>query len=179
MRTGTASARTTSSCPSTRRTPRRSTRTPRTARPGTRSTPRADRCTRRTRSVVAASSKRTTPSRPGGSPMGSSSAPLRPCTRGRRLRPGRHALPHGVRRRRAGGAPRDHHGPCRRGEESHDPRARHLVPVSYTHLRAHETKANLVCRLLLEKKKKKRTIAIKNETNTEKEKSTNKTNKKQ
>ena len=25
------------------------------------------------------------------------------------------------------------------------------VPVSYTHLRAHETKANLVCRLLLEK----------------------------
>src|SRR5660397_144116 len=28
-----------------------------------------------------------------------------------------------------------------------------LEPVSYTHLRAHETKANLVCRLLLEKKK--------------------------
>src|SRR5660397_281643 len=28
-------------------------------------------------------------------------------------------------------------------------------PVSYTHLRAHETKANLVCRLLLEKKKQK------------------------
>ncbi|VTU67207.1 Ras superfamily GTP-binding protein YlqF [Lactobacillus paracasei ATCC 334] [Lacticaseibacillus rhamnosus] len=27
------------------------------------------------------------------------------------------------------------------------------TPVSYTHLRAHETKANLVCRLLLEKKK--------------------------
>ena len=27
-----------------------------------------------------------------------------------------------------------------------------LYPVSYTHLRAHETKANLVCRLLLEKK---------------------------
>ena len=27
------------------------------------------------------------------------------------------------------------------------------MPVSYTHLRAHETKANLVCRLLLEKKK--------------------------
>ena len=26
-------------------------------------------------------------------------------------------------------------------------------PVSYTHLRAHETKANLVCRLLLEKKR--------------------------
>ena len=29
-----------------------------------------------------------------------------------------------------------------------------LLSVSYTHLRAHETKANLVCRLLLEKKKK-------------------------
>src|SRR5678809_1639861 len=28
-------------------------------------------------------------------------------------------------------------------------------PVSYTHLRAHETGRNLVCRLLLEKKKKK------------------------
>ena len=28
-----------------------------------------------------------------------------------------------------------------------------LETVSYTHLRAHETKANLVCRLLLEKKK--------------------------
>ena len=26
-----------------------------------------------------------------------------------------------------------------------------VLPVSYTHLRAHETKANLVCRLLLEK----------------------------
>ena len=30
-----------------------------------------------------------------------------------------------------------------------------LGPVSYTHLRAHETEADLVCRLLLEKKKKK------------------------
>ena len=29
-----------------------------------------------------------------------------------------------------------------------------IKAVSYTHLRAHETKANLVCRLLLEKKKK-------------------------
>src|SRR5450759_3281951 len=28
-------------------------------------------------------------------------------------------------------------------------------PVSYTHLRAHETRHDLVCRLLLEKKKKK------------------------
>ena len=30
-----------------------------------------------------------------------------------------------------------------------------LGAVSYTHLRAHETGRNLVCRLLLEKKKKK------------------------
>src|SRR5450756_2899689 len=30
-----------------------------------------------------------------------------------------------------------------------------LKPVSYTHLRAHETRHDLVCRLLLEKKKKK------------------------
>src|SRR5450756_3030048 len=29
-----------------------------------------------------------------------------------------------------------------------------IVPVSYTHLRAHETRHDLVCRLLLEKKKK-------------------------
>src|SRR5450756_2698496 len=31
------------------------------------------------------------------------------------------------------------------------------IPVSYTHLRAHETRHDLVCRLLLEKKKKKKT----------------------
>eukprot|EP00831_Metopus_contortus_P002107 TRINITY_DN10783_c0_g1_i1.p1 TRINITY_DN10783_c0_g1~~TRINITY_DN10783_c0_g1_i1.p1 ORF type:complete len:128 (+),score=12.17 TRINITY_DN10783_c0_g1_i1:154-537(+) len=31
------------------------------------------------------------------------------------------------------------------------------VPVSYTHLRAHETSLHLVCRLLLEKKKNKQT----------------------
>ncbi|WDT36860.1 hypothetical protein PVA38_11755 [Streptococcus pneumoniae D39] len=30
-----------------------------------------------------------------------------------------------------------------------------FTPVSYTHLRAHETVLDLVCRLLLEKKKKK------------------------
>ena len=30
----------------------------------------------------------------------------------------------------------------------------HFIPVSYTHLRAHETVLDLVCRLLLEKKKK-------------------------
>ena len=29
------------------------------------------------------------------------------------------------------------------------------IPVSYTHLRAHETPEHLVCRLLLEKKKKR------------------------
>src|SRR5674536_37821 len=35
--------------------------------------------------------------------------------------------------------------------------AERAVPVSYTHLRAHETPEHLVCRLLLEKKKKKKT----------------------
>ena len=34
--------------------------------------------------------------------------------------------------------------------------ARDLYPVSYTHLRAHETVLDLVCRLLLEKKKIRR-----------------------
>src|SRR5450756_1784125 len=32
-----------------------------------------------------------------------------------------------------------------------------VIPVSYTHLRAHETRHDLVCRLLLEKKKKTKT----------------------
>src|SRR5450759_5877462 len=31
-----------------------------------------------------------------------------------------------------------------------------IYPVSYTHLRAHETRHDLVCRLLLEKKKQKK-----------------------
>src|SRR5450756_3217686 len=35
------------------------------------------------------------------------------------------------------------------------PPAIHRMTVSYTHLRAHETRHDLVCRLLLEKKKKK------------------------
>ena len=35
-----------------------------------------------------------------------------------------------------------------------------IDPVSYTHLRAHETGRNLVCRLLLEKKKKIRLDGI-------------------
>mgnify|MGYP007068955288 CR=1 FL=1 len=34
------------------------------------------------------------------------------------------------------------------------PTLRRNIPVSYTHLRAHETPEHLVCRLLLEKKKK-------------------------
>ena len=37
-------------------------------------------------------------------------------------------------------------------------------PVSYTHLRAHETVLDLVCRLLLEKKKKKLTTRIHKKT---------------
>ena len=37
--------------------------------------------------------------------------------------------------------------------ESGPDNARSMIPVSYTHLRAHETVLDLVCRLLLEKKK--------------------------
>src|SRR5450756_360282 len=36
------------------------------------------------------------------------------------------------------------------------------IPVSYTHLRAHETRHDIVCRLLLEKKKNNTTQAITN-----------------
>src|SRR5450759_2847326 len=39
---------------------------------------------------------------------------------------------------------------------SYDPSSNEIIePVSYTHLRAHETRHDLVCRLLLEKKKNK------------------------
>ena len=37
-------------------------------------------------------------------------------------------------------------------KQQRDYNLRHSQPVSYTHLRAHETRGNLVCRLLLEKK---------------------------
>ena len=43
----------------------------------------------------------------------------------------------------------------RQQQEKHLPRA-----VSYTHLRAHETRHDLVCRLLLEKKKTKKKCNI-------------------
>ena len=43
-------------------------------------------------------------------------------------------------------------------------------PVSYTHLRAHETRHDLVCRLLLEKKKKKHTKKKKKTMNVERHK---------
>src|SRR5680860_284732 len=53
-------------------------------------------------------------------------------------------LPHPSRPRQ------DSSGPTRNGH-----RSQRQDPVSYTHLRAHETDSYLVCRLLLEKKKKK------------------------
>ena len=40
-----------------------------------------------------------------------------------------------------------------RRAERHPAARDHPAPVSYTHLRAHETVLDLVCRLLLEKKK--------------------------
>src|SRR5450756_2966554 len=44
-----------------------------------------------------------------------------------------------------------------RGERRHEPVQHGVDPVSYTHLRAHETRHDLVCRLLLENKKHKKT----------------------
>src|SRR5450756_2970587 len=44
------------------------------------------------------------------------------------------------------------------------------MTVSYTHLRAHETRHDLVCRLLLEKKKKKKKKNQKNQTKQKKKK---------
>ena len=38
--------------------------------------------------------------------------------------------------------------------------SRYILPVSYTHLRAHETRHDLVCRLLLEKKKNNKEYLI-------------------
>ncbi|WP_460381767.1 hypothetical protein, partial [Staphylococcus aureus] len=40
------------------------------------------------------------------------------------------------------------------------------TPVSYTHLRAHETTLHLVCRLLLEKMKRRHVVLNKNDTAT-------------
>ena len=42
------------------------------------------------------------------------------------------------------------------GITQEDGRTKRVNAVSYTHLRAHETSLHLVCRLLLEKKKKKK-----------------------
>src|SRR5428012_20998 len=60
------------------------------------------------------------------------------------------------KRQQRGAAPRargDQRGLARQGR-CEEARA---GAVSYTHLRAHETRHDLVCRLLLEKKKKKKT----------------------
>eukprot|EP00658_Telonema_sp_P-2_P082423 TRINITY_DN8713_c0_g1_i13.p1 TRINITY_DN8713_c0_g1~~TRINITY_DN8713_c0_g1_i13.p1 ORF type:complete len:358 (+),score=65.26 TRINITY_DN8713_c0_g1_i13:192-1265(+) len=45
-------------------------------------------------------------------------------------------------------------------DESSSANHNHHHPVSYTHLRAHETPEHLVCRLLLEKKKKKTQLTL-------------------
>src|SRR5665648_496930 len=41
---------------------------------------------------------------------------------------------------------------CASCHRAHTAKAEYLLTVSYTHLRAHETRHDLVCRLLLEKK---------------------------
>src|SRR5674536_374944 len=50
--------------------------------------------------------------------------------------------------------PADYTYPQTRGQQFEIICGALLTPVSYTHLRAHETPEHLVCRLLLEKKKK-------------------------
>src|SRR5450756_2885168 len=49
-------------------------------------------------------------------------------------------------------------GPADSGRQKGESRggSKGVSPVSYTHLRAHETRHDLVCRLLLEKKKNKK-----------------------
>src|SRR5450756_1493679 len=46
--------------------------------------------------------------------------------------------------------------PCPESLESRQTESHGLVPVSYTHIRAHETRHDIVCRPLLEKKKIKK-----------------------
>src|SRR5450756_2856472 len=48
------------------------------------------------------------------------------------------------------------------------------TPVSYTHLRAHETRHDLVCRLLLEKKKKNKNLSNITQQDNEKQRNKNK-----
>src|SRR5674536_162645 len=50
------------------------------------------------------------------------------------------------------GRTRDKHDSHQNKRERCSNRRRWTIPVSYTHLRAHETPEHLVCRLLLEKK---------------------------
>ena len=45
-------------------------------------------------------------------------------------------------------------GPANGLREDLRTRSRHLIAVSYTHLRAHETVLDLVCRLLLDNKQR-------------------------
>eukprot|EP00658_Telonema_sp_P-2_P058570 TRINITY_DN47082_c0_g1_i1.p1 TRINITY_DN47082_c0_g1~~TRINITY_DN47082_c0_g1_i1.p1 ORF type:complete len:101 (+),score=15.80 TRINITY_DN47082_c0_g1_i1:83-385(+) len=64
------------------------------------------------------------------------------------------------RRRGETGGNREVVGMFRSGLHSHTLIQLAWGPVSYTHLRAHETPEHLVCRLLLEKKKNPRKINI-------------------
>ena len=63
---------------------------------------------------------------------------------------GRRRLVGQVQRQRGGGQQKD--GRPRRRIRIEGDGAADVTPVSYTHLRAHETVLDLVCRLLLEKK---------------------------
>src|SRR5450756_760654 len=95
------------------------------------------------------SSSRSPGSRPTSSTMRTYSASVRP-TRAARSAPGSFMLPpfefldHGLQDEQAVGPTKQL---LRRplGMRHH---AGHIAPVSYTHLRAHETRHDLVCRLL-------------------------------
>src|SRR5665648_608425 len=84
------------------------------------------------------------PGPPPSAPRGRSAAIRRP---GGRSRPAR---------RRARPRPAGHVRAPPRTAPAIRPRHPSAPPVSYTHLRAHETRHDLVCRLLLEKKKKRK-----------------------
>src|SRR5450756_2616989 len=74
--------------------------------------------------------------------------------------------------------PRDVHGLDDNSPFTHFPRDR-LPAVSYTHLRAHETRHDLVCRLLLEKKKNNKTKQNIKKTKNKQQQKKKQTNKKQ
>src|SRR5450756_330804 len=99
----------------------------------------------------------------------------RPLRRGRerrpwrpRTRPSRARMPRRSDRATKGRLPHTVEKFRRRCWRARPARSRRPAPVSYTHLRAHETRHDLVCRLLLEKKNKNKKKELKNNKNKKK-----------